>query len=249
LQDPVTGLVVALFSASGVALGLAGAILGLALVLIASSELFDQRPLIQALLERSNLISGVGSRKVFVEQFPAIDLRFTSSSSPPLLVRGWRTYRSLLVRNEDQTFATSIHAADAFDRLDEPARAMEWWANILVAIGLTITFLGIVAALSEATSAIAASGGAGASGVEAALLGLLAIAATKFWTSIAGILGSIILRFVARRRRLKIETLQADLFESLDVLVEFAPPERVMIEQLAVLRRLESRLSLSPEAS
>ncbi len=249
MQDPVTGLVVALFSAPGVALGLAGAILALALVLIVTSDLFEQRPLVRALVDRCNLLSGAGNRRTFAEQFAALDQRFAGGGAPSLLVRGWRTYRSLLVRNEDQTFATSIHAADAFDRLDEPARAMEWWANILVAIGLTITFLGIVAALSEATSAIAAGGGGAGAGVEAALLGLLAIAATKFWTSIAGILGSIILRIVARQRRLKIEGLQAEMFEALDSMVEFAPPERVMIEQLAVLRRLESRLALSPEAS
>lgn len=247
MQDPVTSLVVTLFSAPGVALGLAGAILLLALVLIVVSEILDQRPLVNALVVRSNLLYGV-SPETFAAQWAAIDQRFQSASSPPALVRGWRVYRSLLVRNDDQTFVTSIHAAEAFDRLDEPARALEWWANILVAIGLTITFLGIVAALSEATSAIAAGGGAAGGAVESALLGLLAIAATKFWTSIAGVLGSIILRVVARRRRLKIEELQAEFFDWLDSSVAFAPPERVMIEQLAVLRRLEARLNLSPEA-
>jgi hypothetical protein len=247
MSDPVTGLVVLLFSGPGVALALAGAILALALVLVGSSALLEQRPLVGALIERCNLLSSLRGHQQFAEQFGTLDLRFATSTSPAVLVRGWRTYRSLLVRNANETFVTSIHAADAFDRLDEPARSMEWWANILVAIGLTITFLGIVAALSEATAAIASSGGGAGAGVEAALVGLLAIAATKFWTSIAGILGSIILRVVARRRRLRIESLQADMFEALDARVEFAPPERVMIEQLALLRRLESRLILAPE--
>lgn len=244
MHDPITDLVVALFSRPGVALFLAGAILAFAIGLIGLSAFFEQRPLIRALTDRCNLLSQFGGRKGFADRFTEIDRSFGSAASPPVLVRGWRSFRSLLVRGEGESFVTSIHAADAFDRLDEPARALEWWANILVAIGLTITFLGIVAALSEATSAIAAGGGASGAGVEAALIGLLAIAATKFWTSIAGVLGSIILRVVARYRRARIEALEADMFQALDAAVEFAPPERVMIEQLAVLRRLEAALAL-----
>lgn len=244
MHDPITDLVVLLFSKPGVALGLAGAILLFALWLVGSSEFFQQRPLVSALLERCNLLSGVNGRKGFAEQYTPLDQRFASASSPPALVRGWKAYRALLARQEDGTFAASLPASQVFDRMDDPARSLEWWANILVALGLTVTFLGIVAALSEATSAIAASsGGAAGAGVESALLGLLAIAATKFWTSIAGVASSIILRIVARRRRDKIEALEADLFQSLDASVEFSPPERVMMEQLSILQRIEAALS------
>jgi hypothetical protein len=41
--------------------------------------------------------------------------------------------------------------------------------------------------------------------MQGALINLLTIAATKFWTSIAGVLASIILRLAARRRRQAIE--------------------------------------------
>jgi hypothetical protein len=46
----------------------------------------------------------------------------------------------------------------------------------MVAVGLTVTFLGIVAAFTEATSAM---GNADSNAMEAALMGLLSIAATK----------------------------------------------------------------------
>ncbi len=250
MRDPVTALVVALFSSPGTALLFAGAILLFGLGLIAWSEFSEYRPLREELRERWNLLSamrGTDARKTFFSQFPNLDIRFGGATgngaTSATLALGWANYRGLLVDDETGGFATSIRAAEAFDRLDEPARSLEWWANILVAIGLVITFLGIVAALSEATSAMAQAGGANGPNMEAALMGLLAIAATKFWTSIAGVLASIILRVVARFRRKRIQSLEASLFETLDACVRFMPPEKVMLEQLKSLKRLELAFS------
>lgn len=246
MQDPITALVVALFSTPGVALLLAGAILLFGIGLIVTTGFTGYRPLVQALILRWNLLSanrGPSAKQTFRDNFAEYDLRFGSASeAPPALVLGWANYRSLLVDTEGG-FTTSIRAAEAFDRMDEPARALEWWANILVAVGLVVTFLGIVAALTEATSAIGRAGEANNQAVTAALLGLLAIAATKFWTSIAGVLASIILRIAARMRRRKIESLEANFFDALDGCVAFAPPEKVALEQLRSLNRLEAALS------
>jgi Pyruvate/2-oxoacid:ferredoxin oxidoreductase gamma subunit len=108
-------------------------------------------------------------------------------------------------------------------------------------VGLTITFLGIVAALTQATSTMSSNGGSAA--MQQALLGLLAIAATKFWSSIAGVASSIILRLTARQWRLRIERVEAEFFAALDGVVIFAPPEKVALEQAAVLRRIEAALT------
>ncbi len=253
MYDPITALVVTLFSAPGVALMLAGAILLVGLGLIAFSGYIEYRPLLNELSDRWNMLSALRGKtafKGFREQFSALDLRFGSAGSksamPTALVLGWANYRSMLVETEEGTFATSVRAAEAFDRLDEPARSLEWWANILVAVGLVVTFLGIVAALSEATAAMGQAGGANGSAMETALMGLLAIAATKFWTSIAGVLASIILRVVARFRRKRIEAVAASLFEGLDACVQFMPPEKVILEQLKSLKRVEIALSRLP---
>lgn len=255
MHDPITALIVALFSSPGTALLLAGTILLFGLGLIAWSEFSEYRPLRAELRERWNLLSvmrGSNARSAFFTQFPNLDVRFSGPTSngtaSAMLVLGWANYRSLLVDDEASGFVTSIRAAEAFDHLDEPARSLEWWANILVAVGLVVTFLGIVAALSEATSAMSQSGGANGPATEAALMGLLAIAATKFWTSIAGVLASIILRVVARFRRKHLQSLEASLFESLDACVRFMPPEKVMLEQLKSLKRLELALSV-PQTS
>ncbi|ESQ80777.1 hypothetical protein [Asticcacaulis sp. YBE204] len=246
--DPVTGLVVALFGSPGVALVMAGGILLFGIGLIVYSGFREYRPLMNDIRDRWNLLGalqGSNMRKAFHEQFSKLDVRFSGTAedgkASAALVLGWANYRSLLVDNEGHGFLTSIRAAEAFDRLDEPARSLEWWANILVAVGLVVTFLGIVAALSEATAAMSGGEGGGAA-MQSALMGLLAIAATKFWTSIAGVLASIILRVVARFRRKAIESVEASFFITLDSCVQFMPPEKVSLEQLKSLKRLEIAL-------
>lgn len=240
MRDPVTSLVVTLFAAPGVALWLAGGLLAFAIGLIVRGALTGYRPLRSALNERWNQLSGLDVRRLDTARFDAVD-RVFSHSDVPVLAAGWSHYRSLLTVQADDRLATSIRAADAFDHLDEPARALEWWANILVAAGLAVTFLGIVAALSEATATLGQ--GASAAAAETALMGLLAIAATKFWTSIAGVLGSIILRVTARFWRTAIETDARQVFALLDNAVAFMPPEKALLEQLRSLNRIETALS------
>jgi len=239
LRDPVTSLVVTLFGAPGVALLLAGALLAFAVGLIIRGGWAGYRPVRAALNQRWNQLANLNVRRLDMAQFEAVDRVFTQSDAP-VLTAGWAHYRSLLTVQADGRLATSIRAADAFDHLDEPARTLEWWANILVAAGLAVTFLGIVAALSEATATLG-QGGAGAA--EGALMGLLAIAATKFWTSIAGVLGSIILRVTARFWRKTIETEARQVFALLDNAVAFMPPEKALLEQLRSLNRIETALS------
>jgi hypothetical protein len=236
MQDPVTSLVVRLFSAPGVALWLAGGLLAFAIGLIVRGSLLEHRPLRTAIDDRWNRLSGLDLRRLDESQFAEVD-RVFSASDVAELNAGWAHYRSLLTLQPDGRYATSVHAADAFTHLDEPSRTLEWWANILVATGLVVTFLGIVAALSEATATI----GHGAV-AEGALLGLLGVAATKFWTSIAGVAGSILLRITARNWRRRIDQGARQLFAQLDAAVVFMPPEKALLEQLVALNRIETAL-------
>ncbi|KQZ29880.1 hypothetical protein [Caulobacter sp. Root1472] len=240
MHDPVTSFVVAVFGMPGAALGMAGAILVFAVGLILQSGHFEYSPLRDDLRRRSDMLEQLGGdrQKSFAEAFNALDKRLSAVAHPALEL-GWAHYRSQLTLTEDGRLAASVHATDIFEHADTPARTLEWWANLMVAIGLVITFMGIVAALTEATSAM----GTGGAAMQGALIHLLTIAATKFWTSIAGVLASIILRLVAYRRRQAIEHLEAHFFALLDACVRFAPPEKVMLEQLAVLTRIEVALA------
>jgi hypothetical protein len=244
MHDPVTSFVVAVFSMPGAALMMAAAILVFAIGLIFQSGHFEYTPLRDDLNRRAEMLDTLNGdrQKAFAENFEAIDKRLRGMAHPALEL-GWAHYRSQLTPTEDGRLAASIHASDAFDHADTPARTLEWWANLMVAIGLVITFMGIVAALTEATAAMAPdAAGSGGAAMQGALIHLLTIAATKFWTSIAGVLASIILRLVARRRRQVIEGQEAHFFALLDACVRFAPPEKVMLEQLAVLARIEAAL-------
>jgi len=240
MHDPVTSFVIAVFSMPGAALMMAAAILVFAVGLIFQSGFSEYRPLMDDLRRRGELLDELrGDRqKMFADTFEAIDKRL-GGMAHPVLELGWAHYRSQLTPTDDGRLAASIHAYDAFDHADTPARTLEWWANIMVAIGLVITFMGIVAALTEATATMSGGGAA----MQGALINLLTIAATKFWTSIAGVLASIILRLAARRRRQNIEVQEAHFFALLDACVRFAPPEKVMLEQLAVLSRIEAALA------
>lgn len=244
MHDPVTSFVVAVFSMPGAALMMAAAILVFAIGLILQSGHFEYTPLRDDLNRRTAVLEALNGdrQKAFAENFEAIDKRL-GGMAHPVLELGWAHYRSQLTPTEDGRLAASIHASDAFDHADTPARTLEWWANLMVAIGLVITFMGIVAALTEATAAMAPdAAGSGGAAMQGALIHLLTIAATKFWTSIAGVLASIILRLAARRRRQIIEGQEAHFFALLDACVRFAPPEKVMLEQLAVLARIEAAL-------
>ena len=243
MHDPVTSLVVFVFSAPGAALWLAAAIFLVGLGLVVMSGVRDYGPLKQELIDRWNRLSalrGPPGQREFAERFNEFDLQLGGAGTQsPALMDGWGNFRGLLAENGDGRLATTARAREVFDPLDEPARTLEWWANILVAIGLVITFLGIVAALSEATGAI---GTGNPAEVQAALMGLLAIAATKFWTSIAGVLASIVLRIVARLRRRRITELETSFFTALDACVVYMPPEKVALEQMRALHRIETAL-------
>lgn len=222
---------------------LAGVIFVAGIALIVLSHVRGYGPLKQDLVDRWNRLSalrGPTGQRQFSQNFSEFDLQLGGGATQSAaLMDGWANFRGLLVDNGDERLATTVRAREVFEPLDEPARSLEWWANILVAIGLVFTFLGIVAALSEATGAISTGNPAE---VQTALMGLLAIAATKFWTSIAGVLASIVLRVVARFRRQRIAQLETSYFTSLDACVVYMPPEKVALEQMNALHRIETAL-------
>ncbi len=74
--------------------------------------------------------------------------------------------------------------------MGERHRALGWFANIAIAVGLLFTFLGIIAALST----LDLSGGPDA--MQSQLNDLMQVAGAKFWASVGGIVASIILRSV-----------------------------------------------------
>lgn len=241
----VSQLVIAVFGSGEAALLLAGGLLLFAAALAATTGWREYTPMVTDLTRLVNRLGGVrgdrgAAQATFARELAEFDRAFSPGAveSPELAV-GWDRFRNGLVTLEDGTQLAGVRAADAFDSLDGSARSLEWWAGILVAVGLVFTFIGIVAALSEVTTALSAAG----ADVEGAVVGLLAIASTKFWTSVAGVLGSIVLRLLARRRRNRIQALESELYNRLDRCVVIAGPEALALRQLRLLERIEAALS------
>jgi hypothetical protein len=126
---------------------------------------------------------------------------------------------------------------DYFLGLGAETRVLAWWANIFVAVGLTFTFLGIVAALLKAVQAMGAS--ADPANMQVALVGLLHITAAKFWTSIGGVLSSIVLRVFDRRWQSVTEERLERLCERLERGTVFTSPQQLALAQLRLLEARE----------
>lgn len=247
LESGAVSLLIALFSRPGSALLLAMGIFAFAMAVLAATWWTRVRPMSAALTKRLEALALAGQAapaslaRAFAARLGQLDLVMMSRSpSVPQLPQSWMEYRQTFVELEPEEISASSHADEYFQGAGAPGRALEWWANIFVAIGLLFTFLGIVAALSQATRAIGA--GASADAMQAALSRLLDIAAAKFWTSVAGIAASLVLRIVGRRWRDRLEAEEEELCETLDACVAHISPQSVSLLQLRELRRLADAL-------
>jgi hypothetical protein len=244
LDQLVTGLVITIFATPGAALILSGIIFASCAALIFRTEFSVVSPLVGALLKRIEalpraLFSGdpTQARAAFAKNQEAISLAMNQWARPDYpLQRAWLDYQQSFVELEPGVYSSSARAGDFFVGAGDPGRALDWWANIFVAVGLMFTFLGIVAALGQATSAIGSGGDATV--MQGALATLLGIAAAKFWTSIAGIGSSLLLRVYARRWRRRLESLEEELCSALDAGVHHISPQAIAAMQLAELRKI-----------
>lgn len=254
-HDPVTDAVTLLFRSPGVAIIAAGLLLLWAAALIVRTRFAEHRPLMEALDRRVDAVLSVMHRRerlgVDAEaEMEAVAAAFrTDHPALGVLAGGWERFRRGLFVGPSGRPAAAMAAADVFDPLDGSARTLDWWSNIVVAVGLTLTFLGLIAALSEATGAMNAGAGAGGTAaIQPALIGLLTVATTKFWTSVGGVVGSIALRYAARRRRAAVNEAQRQVIEALD---HWAPPvnlEALTMEQTRAIGRLADAVAALPGA-
>ncbi len=233
LNDALTHLLIALFSTKGVALALAGAILFAAILILFGVYFRRVVPIRKAVMRRIvDFPRTVAPNEL--EQVSAIMARPDRQSFN--LERAWAAFRSSLTFTPQGELRSGAPAWTVFNIVTSETGVLGWWSNLFVAIGLIFTFLGVVAALSEATSVLG-TGNASTATMQAALSGLLTITATKFWTSIAGILASVILRICERRWSTRIDEAVEDLCEIIDARIPPVSPGMLAGEQLNELKR------------
>jgi len=114
--------------------------------------------------------------------------------------------------------------------------------NVLVGIGLLLTFFGLVSALYFATDAIQNARDLTAS--QDALKDLLVAASFKFYTSIAGLGGSIILTIVLRYGISKVESSFNALAFALERKVMFVTPESIAFDHYREAQEQTKNLKL-----
>lgn len=157
-------------------------------------------------------------------------------SRDPSLRHAWDEFEESIVDPSAPQLSSSVHASEFFEPLIERSRGLFFWANIMVAIGLVFTFLGIMAALGN--TAIAISNAGDSATMQSALQKLLNVTAAKFITSFAGVACSIVLRFGDRRFQDRVGREVRLLVDALERGLRYVPPQRIAADQLRQLEQI-----------
>lgn len=235
------------FSIDNIALWIASALLLWCAAIVAYNGRTRHRPFDRQLDLRLAATGIVGeaetdaeAQRLFADHFERIDGVMLSGEVGSLR-HAWRQFKETILILDSSALRATTRPEGFFLHLGDETRVLAWWANIFVAIGLTFTFLGIVAALHKTVEIM--SSGADQAGMLAALTGLLKITAAKFWTSIGGVGASIVLRMFDRRwHSTTLRKLEA-LCERLEYGMVYMPAQRLAAEQVERLEHLPARMA------
>ena len=185
-------------------------------------------------------------RSEFARQFALVDKKLDASSA---LGQVWRSYKPTLVFPSPMRPAApelrgtaSPHSFFNTHAIGENWRIYRALPNLFVGIGLLLTFVGLVAALTFTTKAI--GGAATNEQTQEALKDLLHAASFKFYTSIAGLLVSIALTMTLRCASATLENRLRIFANELEVRVPLVTLEEVAIEQLAEAKQQTADIKL-----
>lgn len=220
---------------------LATALIGTAFAIAYSYKRQYHAPLADAIDARVRLLDEItgGStadvdqaRLEFARRFNDIDAQMMEVNDAEALPlrRTWEEYRETIVDPSADVLQNSARPEHFFVNLGDRHRGLNWFANIFIAIGLLITFLGIIAALST----LDFSGGVDA--MQERLNDLMKVAGAKFWASVGGIVASIILRSYDYRFGKRINDGLSMLCDKLEHGMAYLPPQRIASDQLAQLK-------------
>lgn len=180
-------------------------------------------------------------RNVFAENFGDVATAMgdrTRGSEP--LVRAWHEFHESIVDETETPVRNTTRPMAFFLREIPKHRDLIFWSNTFVGIGLVLTFLGIVVALHSTAEGM--KDGATAQESQAALRALLAIASVKFFTSIAGLLASLLLRFAEYRLTKKCERDVLAICDLLERGLLYVSPQVLAVLQLSELKRQSTQL-------
>ncbi len=222
---------------------------------LAAFAVFDCALVVLALRGARLIVEEVQSKAEFFENYPRISARMTQH---PLARNAWAGFSGSCVLDERGIRSTlRPQAYFSLAALRERLPSLKFMPGIpgyFVGIGLLLTFIGLVAALSKAGAATAsahrvapaqqiarapsgsaAKGEAAPQAMQDALGDLLSAAQFKFSTSIAGLAASIILSFAFRALTIMVESSLGELCDALEERVDYLAPQKVTLEMARML--------------
>jgi archaellum component FlaC len=204
---------------------------------------------------RTRAVNRIASKADFVEAMPRIERLMLRSK---YLRHSWHKFRETLIEPvPDEAGASNVirntaRPQDYFNTSEAGLRFPLYRAmpNLLVGVGLLLTFFGLVSALFFTTDAI--KNATDLSTSQNALRNLLYAASFKFYTSIAGLGGSIILTLFIRYGTSSIESSFDALAAALEAKLSFVTPESIAFdhyresqEQTRNLRLFNTEVAIS----
>jgi methyl-accepting chemotaxis protein len=222
-----------LFRDEDVAPALALIIFGSALVLCVLF-IIDSSFIRVQVRRRIRAVGSIKGKVEFAEAMPGIEKLMLRTR---YLRHSWQKFRETLIEpsgDEERGPKVVLNTArpqNYFNTAEAGLRFPLYRAmpNLLVGIGLLLTFFGLVTALYFTTAAI--KGAADLATSQNALRDLLYAASFKFYTSIAGLGGSIVLTLVLRYGTSAIENTFDALASTLESKLVFITPESIAFNQ------------------
>lgn len=186
-----------------------------------------------------SIIDGYDTPQAFTSAVTEIDQKIAARKgqrSYRNIVAAWREYRETLVlygEGDARHLRNSVRPSSFFNSDDLEFGAGFWRIvpGLFVTIGLFLTFLGLVAALS-----VMDVSGADSAALKDSLDKLLQTASAKFIMSLTGLLCSIVFTIVLRIGLGRIEHQIHGLCSRVEYLLKFISLEDIAVDQLSAIR-------------
>ena len=204
----------------------------------------------------ARFVMGEGEEQEFAKHFNTIDQDLESIKK---IGPAWSEFKETLFRpkfddNKEliSPCENTVRPQEYFNlrNLGMGPNYVKVFPSVFVGIGLSLTFLGLIAALSEAVEAINASAGSTDS-IQAAIANLLRISSAKFYASLFALFTSIVMTLSIRSMTWMLSTSLSRLNQTLESSVRYLGPEKLSItanelltEQLIQLQTFNTDLAL-----
>ena len=238
-----------IFQGEDVGLYIGGGILGVGLIVALHARFVSSRRIIKAIEQPLRTLSRLNDRREFADGIDDVDTKFRGNA---LLERAWFEFHETLIlpvehhgySEKRYDYVQNTQRPQAYFNLAVvPALRLKPWVSpaTFIAIGLLLTFIGLVAALTEAASAFTADNADGAA-IEQAINNLLIVAGAKFFASIGGLAASLLVTVVLTRRQGHIQARLAALCDALEKRTWYVSATQVASDQYAYAIRQTARL-------